>query len=59
MENETGSREMLELVDRYSRVIESTPNFFDSTIPISESRLEGEVVVSHPLPHFSSPTDEY
>jgi hypothetical protein len=59
MEKELGSKEMLELVHRYSIVRESTPIPYDAPISISENRVEGEVVVSHSFHHFSAPTDEY
>lgn len=45
MEKELGSKEMLELVHRYSIVRESTPIPYDAPISISESRVEGEVVL--------------
>ncbi len=58
MENENGSKEMLELVERYSVINVPTPDFFAAPISISESGVQGEVVVSHSYPHFSASTEE-
>jgi len=58
MENETGGKEMLELVNRYSILSEPTIINQNNTSLTSDSREKEEVVVGYSFPHFSAPADE-